>query len=159
MYGHIIYPLTLALLPPGVHAQAAPVLLCPSQISIERPADTTAGDVRNPFLLVTTRHGCHPGPLTLSSTAVGLVDGARRSISLEVVETANPGVYAVRRQWPTEGVWVLRFVVAEGGGHVTALVGINRSGDVTTVRVPGRSGVIRDYSDEDVEALLRSLAA
>jgi hypothetical protein len=43
-------------------------------------------------------------------------------------------------------------------GHVTALVGINRSGDVTTVRLPGRAGVIRDYSDEDVEVLLRSLA-
>jgi len=26
------------------------------------------------------------------------------------------------------------------------------------VRVPGRTGVIRDYSDEDVDALLRSLA-
>jgi len=159
MYGHLIYFLRFALLPAGAHAQAAPVLLCPPQISIERPADTTVGDVRNAFLLVTTRHGCHPGPLTLSGTALGLVDGARRSISLEVVETANPGVYAVRRQWSTEGVWVLRFVVAEGGGHVTALVGINRSGDVTTVRVPGRSGVIRDYSDEDVETLLRSLAA
>lgn len=157
MYGHIIYSLTLALLPPGVHPQAAPVLLCPPQISIARPADTTAGD--GAFLLVTTRHGCHPGPLTLSGTALGLVDGARRSISLEVVATANPGVYAVRRQWSTEGVWVLRFVVDEGGGHVTALVGINRSGDVTTVRVPGRTGVIRDYSEEDVETLLRSLAA
>jgi hypothetical protein len=159
MYGHIISSLTLALLPPGVHSPAAPVLLCPPQISIERPTDTTAGDLRSAFLLVTTRHGCHPGPLTLSGTAVGLVDGARRSMSLELVATATPGVYAVRRQWSTEGVWVLRFVLDESGGHVTALVGINRSGDVTTVRVPGRSGVIRDYSDEDVEALLRSLVA
>lgn len=158
MHGHIIYSLTLALLPPSVHPQAAAVLLCPPQISIERPADTTAGDLRGAFLLVTARHGCHPGPLTLSGSAVGLVDGARRSIALELVATANPDVYAVRRQWSTEGVWVLRFVVDEGGGHVTALVGINRSGDVTTVRVPGRTGVIRDYSDEDVEALLRSLA-
>jgi hypothetical protein len=80
-------------------------------------------------------------------------------MSLELVATAAPGVYAVRRQWSTEGVWVLRFILDESGGHVTALVGINRSGDVTTVRVPGRSGVIRDYSDEDVEALLRSLVA
>jgi len=157
MYGHIISSLTLALLPPGGYSPAAPVLLCPPQISIERPADTTAGDLA--FLLVTTRHGCHPGPLTLSGTAVGLVDGARRSLSLTLVATATPGVYAVRRQWSTGGVWVLRFVLDESGGHVTALVGINRSGDVTTVRVPGRSGVIRDYSDEDVEALLRSLVA
>lgn len=159
MHGHVIYSLSLALLSPGAHSPAAPVLLCPPQISIERPADTTAGDLRDAFLLVTTRHGCHPGPLTLSGIAVGLVDGARRSIALELVATANPGVYAVRRQWSTDGVWVLRFVVDESGGHVTALVGINRSGDVTTVRVPGRSGVIRDYSDEDVDTLLRSLAA
>ena|SRR5580704_12797539 len=43
----------------------------------------------------------------LGGTAEGLVNGMRRSLALNVIETSKPGVYAVGRNWPGEGAWVV----------------------------------------------------
>lgn len=141
-------------------ALAIPALACPPSLSVERPANASSRDARDAFVLVHAYQGCHPGQLTVSGSAEGLVGGERRTIPLEVWSTETPGLYRVPQQWPRQGVWVLRLVVTVGDSHATALVGINASGQVTTVRQPARDGrVIRDPSDADVEALLRSLAA
>lgn len=153
----IAVPLSLPLLLAAV--LTVPLRACPPSLSIERPsrASSDAGDA---FVLVHAYQGCHPGQLMVSGTAEGLVDGERRTIPLEILPAATPGLYSVAQQWPREGVWVLRLVVTVGDGHATALVGINASGQITAVREPARSGrVIHEPSDADVEALLRSLAA
>jgi len=139
---------------------ALPARACPPSLTIERPSNSSSGDGRDAFVLVHAVQGCHPGQLTVSGTAEGLVGQERRIIQLEVAPTATPGLYRVPQQWPHEGVWVLRLVVTVGDGHATALVGINASGEVTTVRQPTREGrAIREFSDADVEALLCRLAA
>ena len=52
--------------------------------------------------------GCaNPADATLRGTAEGLVDGKRRSLPLEFIPTSKRGVYAVKKQWPVEGAWVL----------------------------------------------------
>lgn len=45
----------------------------------------------------------------ISGTAEGLVNGARQSLPLELIPV-NPaeGIYAVQRQWPENGHWVLQ---------------------------------------------------
>ncbi|HXY18789.1 MAG TPA: hypothetical protein VEH83_02225 [Gemmatimonadales bacterium] len=141
-------------------AAAAPAArACPPSLTVERPsARLPAGDA-GAYVVVRASHGCHAGPFAVSGSAEGLIDGARRSIALDLGRADTAGVYRVRRQWPREGVWVLRFTVTEGDGHATALVGIGPSGEVATVREPARSGQVRDVSDADVAALLRSLAA
>jgi len=139
---------------------AAPALACPPSIAVERPAHAAASEDSGAFVLVRAFQGCHAGTIAVSGTAVGLVDGERRSIPLRLLPTATADVYAVRRQWPSEGVWVLRLTVTVGDGHATALVGIGASGEVATVRQPARDGrAIRDLTDADVTAMLRSLAA
>lgn len=137
-------------------AFSSPALACPPQISIERPAAMSPDSA---FLLVHAARGCGFGTLRVIGTAEGLVGGARRSIPLEVAATTTDGVYRVRRQWPGQGVWVLRLVVRVGDGSATALVGVNASGEIATVlqQDPGRR-TIPNITDADVDAMLRSLA-
>jgi hypothetical protein len=52
--------------------------------------------------------GCsEPANPEVHATAEGLVNGARRSVPLNVVATKKPGVFAVFQQWPQEGRWVV----------------------------------------------------
>lgn len=138
-------------------AAATVVLACPPSLTVERPAGASAGG-DDAFVVVRSFHGCHPGSLAVTGTAEGLVGGARRSMALQLAPTDTAGVYRVRRQWPREGVWVLRLTVTEGDGHATALVGVGPSGDVAVIRQPARRGEVREVSDADVAALLHRLA-
>jgi hypothetical protein len=141
-------------------ALATPALACPPSLTVERPAASSARDANDAFVLVHANHGCHAGQLVVAGTAEGLVRGERRSIRLDLVRTPTAGVYAVRKQWPAEGVWVLDLSVSEGDGHMTALVGIGPSGEVTQVRGPAVEGrALGPASGADVDAFLRELAA
>jgi len=155
--GRIVSPIRLALAAVLAPALAAPptAAACPPQITVERPS--AAADTA--FVLVHASPGCQRGNVTVTGTAEGLIDGARRSIALEVAATGTEGVYRVRRQWPRTGVWVLRLVVHAGEGSATALVGIGASGEIAAVRQqdPARR-IYPRITDADVDAMLRSLA-
>src|ERR1051326_4796688 len=50
--------------------------------------------------------GCHdPGLAKLSANAIGVVDGKRSTVPLEVKGLGEPGFFAVVGQWPKEGKW------------------------------------------------------
>jgi len=136
---------------------AVPAAACPPQVTVEHPAASAAD---SSFVLVHASPGCQRGLLTVTGTAEGLVGGQRRSIRLDVVPTDAEGVYRVRRQWPSRGVWVLRFVASVGADHAVALVGVSAAGEIVTVRQqdPARR-IYPVITDADVERMLRSLAA
>lgn len=48
---------------------------------------------------------------TISGTAEGVVNGRHESLHLTLIPLKAQGVYAVTRQWPAEGNWVLTFVM------------------------------------------------
>jgi hypothetical protein len=48
-----------------------------------------------------------PASVRMTGTAEGIVNGARQSVALTLVPLPKPGVYAVVRQWPDGGQWVL----------------------------------------------------
>lgn len=155
MSGRIVSPIPLGLVALLAAAAATPARACPPQITVERPSVVSD----SAFVLVHASPGCVQGTLTVTGTAEGLVDGQRRAVPLEVAATGTDGVYRVRRQWPGEGVWVLRLVVRVGEGSATALVGVNAAGEVAVVRQqdPARR-VYPSITDADVERMLRSLA-
>jgi len=72
-------------------------------------------------LLVRTYRCGTPASLAVSGAAEGLVNGQRRRISLSIGRTAEPGVFSVAQQWPSEGVWVLTLTAA-GQRSASALV-------------------------------------
>lgn len=140
----------------------------PPWISIEYPANPYDSASRGAFLLVHAFHHGTPVSFPVSGTAEGLVGGARRTVSLEFRNTSRPGVYALHKQWPGEGVWTLVLGVTQGDGGgdfntVRAVVELGADGQVALVRVPtrkDRSGYLMPapVAMSDVEAGLRARA-
>jgi len=118
-------------------AAAAPTF-GPPWISIETPPNPFDATSRGAFLVVHTYHHGEVVASGVSGSAEGIVSGSRRTIPLVFDTTTRRGSYALRKQWPTEGTWLL--VINTGGRAqgVTALVDISSQGDVAGVRVPTR---------------------
>ena len=109
----------------------------PPWISIETPPNPFDAATRGAYLIVHTFHHGESVALGVTGTAEGIVSGARRSITLTFDTTSRVGSYALRKQWPSEGTWMLVLKAGEGTG-VTALVDIGAEGNVAAVRVPSR---------------------
>ena len=138
----------------------------PPWISVEYPANPYDSGSRGAFLLVHAFHHGTPVAFPVAGTAEGLVDGKRRTISLEFKSTSRPGVYALHKQWSDDGVWTLVLGVTQGDGEfntVKAVVEIGANGDVASVRVPTKMAGIHRVPDvvkmADVEAGLRTRSA
>src|SRR6478736_600015 len=110
----------------------------PPWISIETPPNPFDPSSRGAFLMVHTFHHGDVVASGVTGTAEGIVSGGRRSIPLAFDTTSRRGTYALRKQWPTDGTWML--VINTGGQAqgVTALVELSAQGDVASVRVPTR---------------------
>ena len=119
-------------------AAAAERLFGPPWISIEYPANPFDRANRGAYLYVHTFHHNDAVDGTLTASAEGIVGGARRSVALDVGKTSRAGTYALHRQWPAEGTWMLVITTRQGGldDGATALVDIGAGGDVAGVRVP-----------------------
>jgi hypothetical protein len=105
----------------------------PPWLSIESPVNPYDGSVAGAVLLVhaSTRDGA-PTISDVSGSAEGVVKGARRTIPLKFDATSRAGVFAVRKQWPSDGTWLLRVSLQQ----TTALVTLDASGRVSGVNIP-----------------------
>lgn len=138
----------------------------PPWISVEYPANPYDNASRGAFLLVHAFHHGTPVAFPVSGTAEGLVAGARRTVSLEFKATSRPGVYAVHKQWPDDGVWTLVLAVSQGNGEdgnsAKAVVELGTNGQVATVSVPTRRQgqwlIPAPVSMADIESGLRARA-
>lgn len=110
----------------------------PPWLSVEYPVNPYDRANRDALLLVhaVMRDGV-PTARDLTGTAEGIVNGQRQSVVLRLDPTSQPGVFAVRRQWPTEGSWMLQIILAKS---TTALVSLDRSGAVSSVNIPMSTG-------------------
>jgi hypothetical protein len=135
----------------------------PPWISIETPPNPFDASSRGAFLMVHTFHHGDMVASGVNGTAEGIVSGARRSIALVFDTTSRRGTYALRKQWPTDGTWML--VINTGGQAqgITALVELSAQGDVSNVRVPTRrSGgwdVPQQVTARDIDAALQARAS
>src|SRR3954466_8400727 len=105
----------------------------PPWISIESPVNPYDAATRGAVMLVhaTFREG-QAQLSDLTGSAEGIVGGARRTVRLRFDSTDRPSVFALRRQWPAEGTWLVRIDVKS----TTAIVTLGHAGDVAAVRVP-----------------------
>ena len=142
---------------------AATPSFSPPWISIETPPNPYDPAARGAFLVVNTFHHGQAAGSGVRGTAEGIVAGARRSITLSFDTTSRRGSYALRRQWPADGLWML--VINTGGqtDGATALVDIGSDGDVTHVLVPtyrsGQWDLPRQVTMRDVDAALEARTA
>jgi hypothetical protein len=155
-------PRVLAAVAALVLLVAAPALAGPPWIAIEVPPNPFDSASRDAFVIVRTYHHGNPQQLAVTATAEGLVRGERRSVKLDVNNTSRAGVFAIKKQWPSEGVWTLVIMSRDGQGVATALVDIGTNGEVAAVRVPtrqdGRYRIPREVAASEVDATLRQLA-
>lgn len=149
----------------AVAGTATAAVVGPPWISIEYPVNPYDASTRDAFLLVHAFHHGTPMDFPVSGTGEGLVAGQRRSVSLEFSRTSRPGVYALRKQWPNDGMWTLLITVRQGEGTdagANAVVELNGSNEVLAVRVPTkREGawlIPQPVAMKDVEARLRARA-
>ena len=90
----------------------------------------------------------------LKATAEGLVNGARKTLPLNLTAVTKPGVYAVSQQWPAEGAWVV------------SLTGKCQSETAGAIVPIGGKGFVRESiqslphapTEAEVAASLKSLA-
>lgn len=90
----------------------------------------------------------------ITGTAEGIVNGARRSVPVRLVPATAPGAFAVSRDWPREGAWVVHLTGHCGASTASAIVPF------------GSNGFLRDSSKffpraataAEVEAVLKTLS-
>ena len=145
-------------------AAAAPASLGPPWISIEYPPSPYDASTRDAFLLVHTFHHGTPIVAPVTGKAEGVVGGERRSVTLKFSGTSRTGVFALNKQWPSEGTWVLFITGSQGPeDDVTAVVELAANGQVAAVRVPterrGSWMVPSDVTAAERESILKSRLA
>jgi hypothetical protein len=83
--------------------------------------------------------GCgNPAQAVVSGTAEGIVNGQRKSVPLKFIELSAPGVWALERNWPQEGAWVLDIRTTYNMMLSAALAKVDRSGAVQRTIAPRR---------------------
>lgn len=133
----------------------------PPWLSVEYPVNPYDQANRDALLLVhaAMRDGV-PSTRDLTGTAEGLVNGKRQSVEVRLDATSQPGVFAVRRQWPTQGAWMLTITLAK---RTTALVSLDRNGAVSSVSIPMNVGsgerFPREVAAHDIDSTLAVIAS
>jgi hypothetical protein len=96
--------------------------------------------------------GCHnPATAKVTATAVGVVNGERRTIPLELKPLGEPGAYALSQQWPREGKWVIQLVGRNDELFTNTMVSAGPGG---IDRVHARLDM-KAFAASDVEAMLK----
>ncbi len=100
--------------------------------------------------------GCpEPAKPRVAGTAEGLIGSARRTVRLSrLTPMPTPGVFAVNREWPAEGVWVISLTGRCLDATAGALIPIGATG---FLRADSRF-FPRPATGAEIEASLKALA-
>jgi hypothetical protein len=102
--------------------------------------------------LVIKAVGCHdPARAQVSARAVGVVDGKRQVIPLKVTALNEPGTFALARQWPEQGKWVIELTGKNAEQFTNTLVSAGPSG---IDRLHAKADM-KAFAESDIEAMLR----
>ncbi|MCU1275937.1 MAG: hypothetical protein JWO48_3368 [Bryobacterales bacterium] len=122
-------------------------------LTIGSPVAANVPQVKGAVLVVRP-DGCEePAKAQITGTAEGIVNGARRSVPLKLATLPTPGVYAVNREWPSEGVWVVSLTGNYRGLTTSAIVPIGPKGFMRE----SSKFFPRAASEGEIEASLKSL--
>jgi hypothetical protein len=118
------------------------------------PSAQVTASIPDAVVLVAAE-GCHNAAAAkISATAEGLVNGKRQSVLLDLTPLSE-GVYAVRRQWPGAGAWILAVKATHLGRSVGAVIEIDRNGAARLSAKPFEQSI----STDEIEAALEKMAA
>ena len=152
--------------PPSAAAAPLSAVAGPPWISIEYPVNPFDRTTRGAHLLVHAYYHGTPIAYPVSGTAEGIVTGERRTMTLRFETTSRTGVYALRKQWPSEGSWMLVISVTQGerdaAGIAQALVELSPNGSVASIQVPtqrhAEGAFPRRLTQQEIETAVRTQA-
>lgn len=135
------------------------------QLSVEAPNASSGVHSKDAALIVRT-FGCHtPADAAITATAEGLINGKRQSVKLDLAPDAT-GVYEIKKQWPSEGAWVV--TVSGGYNEMTCslLVELGPNGSVrpdTKISEGQLNGKYaraerRKFTAQEIDSALQALA-
>jgi hypothetical protein len=81
-------------------------------LQLGKPSTNPEALAKNALLVIRGYACVAPEKTTVSATAEGIVNGKHQSIPLKLVPLSGESTYALTRQWPTEGKWVITLVEA-----------------------------------------------
>src|SRR5688572_13459093 len=88
-------------------------------IEFANPSASTDPAAKDALAIVRSVGCGRPSESKITATAEGLVNGQRKSVTLEPVALSSPGVYAIKGAIPSEGVWIVaakgRYLLRETG--------------------------------------------
>jgi hypothetical protein len=89
---------------------AAPLFAGALVLQIGNPSANPEALARHAVLVARMSACRSPEKTTVTATAEGTVNGTRRTIPLKILPLSTAGTFAVTREWPAEGSWVVRMV-------------------------------------------------
>ena len=96
--------------------------------------------------------GCHdPALATVTATAIGVVNGERRSIPLQLTKLNEPGMYGIAQQWPKEGKWVIQAEARADDLFTNTLIPVVSKG---VDHLHAKSDM-KAFAPSDIDAMLR----
>ena len=134
MFRHSLIPALAIALVAATAAFTTPApMKWPPWVSVESPVNPFDPGARGALMLVHVAFREGQSKISdLQGSAEGIVNGTRRTVPLRFEDTGRPNTYALRRQWPTEGTWLVKLTVRQ----TTAIVTLDQAGNVLAVRVP-----------------------
>jgi hypothetical protein len=125
-------------------------------LQIGKPSANPEAQAKNALLVVRGYACAAPEKTTVSAVAEGIVDGKRKSIPLKLIPLSGESTYALTRQWPAEGKWVITFVEANPRfqSQPSAIVKL----DGNSVNWAGITRLPRPPSAQEVDVALNTTA-
>ena len=94
----------------AIVAVGLPLLAGALMVEVGNPTANPEALTKHAVLVLRTS-ACHsPEKTSLTATAEGVIDGQRRTIPLKLIPLSTPRTFAIAREWPSGGTWVLKFV-------------------------------------------------
>lgn len=108
----------------AVSVLSAPLWAGSMWLEIGNPAANPEATAKQ-AVLVARITACHaPEKTELTATAEGMTNNGRQSIPLKVIRLSKPDTFAVTREWPKSGEWVVKIVATnpEFGNYATSVL-------------------------------------
>lgn len=125
-------------------------------LQIGKPSENPEARAKDAVLVVRTYACAEPEKTSVAATAEGIMSGRHETVTLKLIELSEKGTYALTRQWPSEGKWVVTLVAtnARFGFHPSAIVSVQ--GDSFDWARAKR--LSQPPSRQDIEAALNTTA-
>ena len=78
------------------------------RLEVGNPAANPEAKAQQAVLVARITACQSPEKTTVVATAEGIVDGRRRTVPLRVIPLRTPGTFAITREWPAQGNWVVK---------------------------------------------------